>query len=205
MVFLKLSGVRHLACFYWFQYARCMHTIDNRFEQAISSKTDEISKLKEELDDLRRLKASISKYSITWPYPVSSKNANRVAIQVHVLFILFARAEKIKTLSRPRSKGLTTHQIWKHLYPTSTSTSSATFRNHLRDLVDKKLIEKVSGTEDWRPTELAIEKIRWDVTVNVPPEKVEKIPPNQYCINLDRESVENMAEDEKLEKPYKWD
>jgi len=192
-----------LACLYWFQYARSMHTIDDRFEQAISSKKDEIFRLNEELDDLKRLKASISKFSISWPYPVSSKNANRVVIQIHVLFVLFKRAEEIKILSRPRSKGLTTHQIWKKLYPSSTNTSSATFRNHLRDLVAKRLIEKVSGTEDWRPTNLAFEKINWDVTVNVPPEKVAKIPPNQYCINLDRESAENIEEDEELEKPYK--
>jgi len=135
-----------------------MWTLEEKFDQAITSKTEAIKKSEVELKNLKRLRDSVRKFPLDWPYEVNAKNAKRVAIQARILHFLFERHDELKTISSPRSKGLTTHQIWRRLNPSSTGTSSTTFRNHLLDLQKKRLVKKFAGTDDWTPTPAALQK-----------------------------------------------
>ncbi len=135
-----------------------MQTLDEKFEQVLKIKQDSLEKFQSEVKELKRLRKSVQKFPLNWPYNVTAKNADRVAFQARILHSLFDRYEEIKARIRPRSEGLTTHQIWRKINPSSTGTSSATFRGHLKDLKKKRLIEKFGETDDWVVTERALEK-----------------------------------------------
>lgn len=135
-----------------------MQTLDKKFEDVLAAKEEALKKLKDEFGELHRLRRSIQNFPLNWHYDVTSKNAERVAVQSRILHSLFNRHDELKTIKRPRSNGLSTHQIWKKLYPTHTGTSSATFRGHLSDLKKKRLVKKCEDGEFWMATPRALEK-----------------------------------------------
>jgi len=135
-----------------------MQTLDKKFEEALAQKEDALQRLRSERLEIQEMRKSIKKFPLIWPYDVTSKNAKRVAIQTRILYALFVRHDELQELKRPRSQGLTTHQIWKRLYPSHPGTSSATFRGHLSDLKKKGLITNCEESGDWMPLAKALAK-----------------------------------------------
>ena len=109
-------------------------------------------KAKSEVEDIERFQKSIRSYPLKWQYEVTVRNAKRTVLQVRVLHILFERAAKVLANKNNIVQGMTTHQIWRRMYPSSGRTSSATFRGHVLDLNKKGLIEKFEHTDRWVAT-----------------------------------------------------